>query len=65
MRKLAHKIHETQKQAAVAPPSLEQQIAVLNEVLGALVDVVGPTTVQARLDARRLARQSIPAKGKK
>lgn len=72
MKKLAHKIHDTQTQAvaraaqrATAPPSpppLEQQIAILNEVIGALVDVVGPATIQARLDARRAARAAQPPK---
>jgi hypothetical protein len=67
MRKLAQKIHETQKQAAAVPvaPPLETQIAILHEIITALIEVVGPAAVQAKLDARRAARAVQPKKGSK
>jgi hypothetical protein len=68
MRRLAQKIHETQKLAARVPvpaPSLETQIAILHEIITALIEVVGPAAVQAKLDARRAARAVQPKKGSK
>jgi hypothetical protein len=66
MRRLAHKIHEMQKQAAPqAAPPLETQVAILHEIITALIEVVGPAAVQARLDGRRAARAVQPKKGSK